>query len=212
MQIVIKASPEQKTILESMNWAENLEILWFKEGHSVNNALAYFDFCFEEEGWEFNQIIEAPVFVGAVCEDPNQLPMNAVRMNAWNSFLNRTSWEIASSETNHQIVALEILETIGRKGILVPNEPGLIAARVVAMIINEAYFALGDEVSSKVEIDTAMKLGTNYPFGPFEWAELIGLSKIVRLLQILSQSNDRYLPASLLLHELNHPIKTNNRS
>ena len=49
-----------------------------------------------------------------------------------------------------------------------PDIPGFISARVVSMIINEAYFALEEEVSSKEEIDTAMKLGTNYPYGPFD--------------------------------------------
>src|ERR1700710_2457559 len=47
--------------------------------------------------------------------------------------------------------------------------------RVVAMIINEAYYALDAGVSSKESIDLAMKLGTGYPYGPFEWADRIGL-------------------------------------
>ncbi len=47
----------------------------------------------------------------------------------------------------------------------------------MAMIINEAWHALAEEVSTKNEIDTAMKLGTNYPYGPFEWAEKIGLGR-----------------------------------
>ena len=56
--------------------------------------------------------------------------------------------------------------------------PGFITARVIAMIINEAFFALQENVSSKEEIDTAMRLGTNYPYGPFEWTKLIGIDKI----------------------------------
>jgi 3-hydroxybutyryl-CoA dehydrogenase len=66
------------------------------------------------------------------------------------------------------------------------------------MIINEAYFALDDAVSSKAEIDIAMKLGTNYPWGPFEWAEKIGLNNIYLLLQKLSLTNKRYQPAPTL--------------
>ena len=42
------------------------------------------------------------------------------------------------------------------------------------MIINEAFLALQEGVSTKEEINTAMKLGTNYPLGPFEWVEKIG--------------------------------------
>lgn len=71
------------------------------------------------------------------------------------------------------------------------------------MIINEAYFAVNDEVSSKKEIDTAMKLGTNYPYGPFEWAALIGKNNILELLQKLSLTDTRYQPAELLIKEVN---------
>ena len=47
----------------------------------------------------------------------------------------------------------------------VPDEPGFIAARIIAMIINEAYYAKGEQVSSKADIDIAMKLGTTIPWG-----------------------------------------------
>jgi len=70
------------------------------------------------------------------------------------------------------------------------------------MIINEAWFAFGEKVSSKKDIDTAMKLGTNYPLGPFAWGEKIGLHKICRLLSVLAMENDRYQVAPLLLREV----------
>jgi 3-hydroxybutyryl-CoA dehydrogenase len=69
------------------------------------------------------------------------------------------------------------------------------------MIINEAYFALEENVSTKEEIDIAMKLGTNYPYGPFEWCKKIGLKNIAALLAELSQTEKRYQPARLLLKE-----------
>ena len=90
---------------------------------------------------------------------------------------------------------------MNKKMSIVKDEPGLIAARITAMIINEAYFALGDNVSTKSDIDIAMKLGTNYPFGPFEWAAVIGLSNIITLLEQLATSDHRYLPATMLLKE-----------
>ena len=78
---------------------------------------------------------------------------------------------------------------------------GFISLRVVASIINEAYFALEQQVSSKEEIDTAMKLGTNYPYGPFEWSEKIGLKNIYSLLRHLTVEQKRYEPAALLTKE-----------
>ena len=60
------------------------------------------------------------------------------------------------------------------------------------MIVNEAFIALKEDVSTKNEIDTAMKLGTNYPYGPFEWCEKIGREKIRSLLQQLSKGHETF--------------------
>ncbi len=202
MQIVVKASKEQKATLESMEWKEGLQFQWVTNGQYPDDAVAYFDLCFEEEGWTFENIQSSLVFVNAVYQSSNELPANAIRMNAWNSFLNRPIWEIASGNDVNSQGGLELLEKIGRKAVVVPDEPGFIAARVIAMIVNEAYFALEEEISSKEEIDIAMKLGTNYPFGPFDWAGIIGLSKIAKLLEILFLKDDRYAVAPALLREL----------
>jgi 3-hydroxybutyryl-CoA dehydrogenase len=71
------------------------------------------------------------------------------------------------------------------------------------MIINEAFIALEEGVSSVKEIDTAMKLGTNYPFGPFQWAQEIGLQRIVTLLNRLSETQTRYAPSKELVQQTN---------
>ena len=97
----------------------------------------------------------------------------------------------------------DIFEKLGLKYITVADEPGLVSARIIAMIINEAYFALGEKVSTKEEIDLAMKLGTNYPYGPFEWSEKIGLKKVYTLLEKLSNTDIRYIAASAMKKELN---------
>jgi len=60
---------------------------------------------------------------------------------------------------------------------------------------------LQEQVSTKQEIDIAMKLGTNYPHGPFEWSELIGLQNIYRLLLEMSRDDQKYQPAELLKNE-----------
>ena len=78
------------------------------------------------------------------------------------------------------------------------DDYGFIAARIIAMIINEAYYALEENVSTKEQIDIAMKLGTNYPYGPFEWSEKIGIEKIYLLLEKLSVQNKRYTIAGSL--------------
>jgi 3-hydroxybutyryl-CoA dehydrogenase len=123
---------------------------------------------------------------------------NVLRINGWKGFISRTVWEIAG-QVNEEVK--QLLAALNKQLIEVPDEPGLIAARPIAMIINEAFFALGEDVSSKAEIDIAMKLGTNYPFGPFEWAAAIGVKNICDLLFILSENDNRYLPAPLLQKE-----------
>ena len=93
------------------------------------------------------------------------------------------------------------MSLLNRKAEWVPDVKGFISPRVVSMIINEAYFTLEENVSTKEEIDVAMKLGTNYPYGPFEWGEKIGLQKVYELLALLSNNNTRYEPAALLKKE-----------
>jgi 3-hydroxybutyryl-CoA dehydrogenase len=97
--------------------------------------------------------------------------------------------------------AEEVFSCFNKKIEWTPDIPGFLTPRVISMIINEAYFALDEKVSTKKEIDLAMKLGTNYPYGPFEWSERIGLKNIHALLSELHKTNSRYEPAALLKQE-----------
>lgn len=142
-----------------------------------------------------------PVFFNEVVKTLKdlRLPKNYHRFNGWNSFLEREKLEIASNDIK---TAKQLLHQLDLAPFSCPDIPGFISSRVVAMIINEAWFALGENISSKSEIDLALKLGTNYPFGPFEWGNIIGLHRIYHLLKILSASGDRYLLAPALEHEV----------
>jgi len=81
-----------------------------------------------------------------------------------------------------------------------PIEPESIAERVILAIVNEAYRALGDRVASAGDIDLAMKLGANHPFGPFEWAARTGLQEVALSLDGLSDEDaDTFRPALELL-------------
>lgn len=72
-------------------------------------------------------------------------------------------------------------------------------ARILVTVLNEAAFALEQGVATKADIDTAMKLGTNYPRGPLEWAEGIGHERCGRMLLALNGSvaDDRFRPSRL---------------
>jgi 3-hydroxybutyryl-CoA dehydrogenase len=124
-----------------------------------------------------------------------------VRICGWPTFLKGNIIEASSKNENRQL-AEEIFSIFNKKIEWLPDLPGFITPRVISMIINEAFFALEEEVSSRNDIDIAMKSGTNYPYGPFEWASIIGTGKITSLLKKLSLTEARYSPAPLLLKEL----------
>lgn len=141
-----------------------------------------------------------PVFIHSVDIPLNQTSHgpHVVRLNGWNGFVQRELWEIAGTpaEAHHQV-----MDRLGKTSALLPDEPGFVSARIISMIVNEAFLALEQGVSTPNDIDIAMKLGTNYPQGPFEWKSLIGASRIVSLLQALSRINPLYQPAHTLLRE-----------
>jgi 3-hydroxybutyryl-CoA dehydrogenase len=82
----------------------------------------------------------------------------------------------------------------------VREAPGLVLGRILAQIVNEAHFALGEGVASQEDCDTAMRLGFNWPRGPFEWGTAIGLDWVVAILDELhgELGEARYRVAPLL--------------
>ena len=170
------------------------------------NADAFFSLHYNNNLAEFESL-KKPIFINSVVQTLADLvaPENVYRINGWPTFLKRCVWEIATTITppnwaNENVES--VFKALSIKINIVKDEPGFISARIIAMIINEGYLAVEDNVSSKAEIDTAMKLGTNYPYGPFEWAKLIGLNNILALLQKLNSTDTRYLPSQLLIKEV----------
>ncbi len=90
---------------------------------------------------------------------------------------------------------------LGKKSAFVADSVGLVLPRILSMLTNEACFAIAEKVASGSDIDTAMKLGTNYPLGPVEWAEKIGARQIHAVVSALYHffQEDRYRPSPLLL-------------
>jgi 3-hydroxybutyryl-CoA dehydrogenase len=85
----------------------------------------------------------------------------------------------------------------------VQSRVGMVTPRIVFMIINEAYFTLQEGTADKSSIDTAMKLGTNYPKGPFEWAATAGLDNVFNTLRAVYEDtkDERYKICPLLKTE-----------
>lgn len=205
MNIAIRSTADQKNELIEKGFDKEVIIQWIDAGNkfSTINADAIFDLTFNNRNISANEFIDNKiVFVHAVnctCEEINK--PNYVRLNAWNGFLNRDIIELACSNSETKNKVQDIFNKLGWKPAWVADDYGFIAARIIAMIINEAYYALEENVSTKQQIDIAMKLGTNYPYGPFEWSEKIGLINVLSLLEKLRKQNPRYTISALLVQE-----------
>jgi 3-hydroxybutyryl-CoA dehydrogenase len=120
--------------------------------------------------------------------------------NGLPGFVNRDLWEITSARPD---LDLQVLKKLGINWEMVDDRVGMVAPRVISMIINEAYFTVQEGTADRESIDQAMKLGTGYPYGPFEWASRIGLENVYELLDALYQDtrDERYKIAPLLKKE-----------
>ena len=207
MRLVVLTNEQLKEELLSNGVSDYCKIDWInssKELLSHTDADAVIDLLFEDNGYDvshLNNYLTKPVFVNSMNKTIVEIGLPFIRINAWPGFLKRNIAEVSIADEVNKNKAEKILSLLNRKAEWVPDVKGFISPRIVSMIINEAYFTLEENVSTKEEIDIAMKLGTNYPFGPFEWSKKIGLKKIAGLLKELSITENRYQPSSLLLKE-----------
>ena len=93
-----------------------------------------------------------------------------------------------------------VLQALGYAPIQVADAPGLVVARTLAMLVNEACDAVLQGVCSADGADAAMKLGVNYPAGPFEWLARMGRPRVVAILHALDvcYRGERYRVSPLL--------------
>jgi 3-hydroxybutyryl-CoA dehydrogenase len=118
------------------------------------------------------------------------------------TFLERPLMEVSAHFSN-KVDAQEVFSQLGLDAILVEDRVGLVTPRIIAMIINEAYYTVMEGTASRKDIDTGMKLGTNYPMGPFEWVAKWGIANVYELLEALylDSKDERYKICPLLKSE-----------
>ena len=142
------------------------------------------------------------VVANAVLLTGAELPNGFCRINGWPGFLDKERIELVCQQDSARLEIEEAFKQLNRIPEWVNDQVGLIAPRVICSIINEAYLAWGEGVSDKEQIDLAMQLGTNYPLGPFAWANKLGKTRVLQLLEKLSAESNRYNPAALLKEEV----------
>ena len=203
MKIVVITNETLKQELLAQGLSDIMQVTWQSTPMLLEGAIGYIDLLFddsEERIEKLKQLQPAAIIVNAVYTNM-ELPSGFIRINGWNSFLKRSLTE-ASGTTEKKVITEKIFGGFNKTVEWVPDIPGFITARVISMIINEAFFTLDEKVSTKEDIDTAMKMGTNYPYGPFEWGSVIGLKNVYDLLIILAKTNSRYTPSTLLQKEV----------
>lgn len=208
MKIAVLADHDRKAEIISQKLAGGVDCIWVEsiaQLQAVENATAYFDLEFKNDADRILALFEllpAPVVINAVSCTLKELNQPFIRINAWPGFMARPFTEIAVRDSQSRFEAAALFDALQWPYRLVPDLPGMVSPRIISMVINEAYYTFGAGVGSKEDIDRAMKLGTNYPYGPFEWARKIGLERIYELLYALSKSESRYTISEALISEL----------
>jgi 3-hydroxybutyryl-CoA dehydrogenase len=104
-------------------------------------------------------------------------------------------------ETSDETVQLveNAAKQMGKETVVINEFPGFVTSRISALVGNEAFYMLQEGLGTPEEIDKAIKLGLNYPMGPFELGDLVGLDARLNNLKYLHEKlGEKYRPAPLL--------------
>ena len=94
---------------------------------------------------------------------------------------------------------MELLANVGITAVKLEETPGFILDRVIASVVNESAVMYSSKLATKEDIDNMMKVCVNWPMGPFEFADSMGVDKIVEILDEMSQQlGSKYQPCFLL--------------
>jgi 3-hydroxybutyryl-CoA dehydrogenase len=169
-----------------------------------------FDFLLQDEPMRLSHYADREgltVFCSAVKKQLAELALsvekvacNLVGFNGLPTMINRQYLEVSLLKA-HEVTKLEtICQDLGTEYLLVEDRVGLVTPRIVCMIINEACYTLQEGTATVRDIDLGMKLGTNYPLGPFEWANKIGAKNVYETLQAVYEDtkDERYKICPLL--------------
>jgi len=97
-------------------------------------------------------------------------------------------------------VSLDFARAIGKEPVVVKDSPGFVTNRIIPLVMNEAAKLLEESQASMEDIDKIVRLSFNWPMGPFELSDLVGIDVAVDLLEGIYQQTgwERYKPTPLL--------------
>lgn len=130
-----------------------------------------------------------------------QRPEKVIAMHFFNPVHKMKLVEIVRGlETSDETadVIQKVAQQMGKETVVVNEFPGFVTSRISALVGNEAFYMLQEGVGTPEEIDKAIKLGLNYPMGPFELADLVGLdTRLNNLKYLYEKLGEKYRPAPL---------------
>jgi len=97
-------------------------------------------------------------------------------------------------------ISLDFIRSLGKETVVVKDSPGFVTNRIITLVMNEAAKLLEENLASIEDIDKIEKLSHNWPMGPFELADMVGIDVLVDLLEGVYQQTgwERYKPAPIL--------------
>lgn len=178
-ELIIEAVPEitsiKKTVFETM------------ERHAPSQC--YF---------ATNTSTMSPTEIASFAKRPEQ----TIAMHFFNPVHRMPLVEIVRGlETTDETVRVisEVAVNMGKETVVINEFPGFVTSRISALVGNEAFLMLQEGLGTPEDIDKAIKLGLNYPMGPFELVDLVGLDTRLNNLNYLHEKlGEKYRPAPLL--------------
>ncbi|MFP5106442.1 3-hydroxyacyl-CoA dehydrogenase [Neobacillus sp. C211] len=129
-------------------------------------------------------------------------PEKTIAMHFFNPVQKMPLVEIVRGlETSNETAAVikQVAEKMGKETVVINEFPGFVTSRISCLVGNEAFYMLQEGLGTPEEIDKAIKLGLNYPMGPFELGDLVGLDARLNNLKYLHEKlGEKYRPAPLL--------------
>ena len=209
---VIGNSHQSDEIRSKINTEHSVELVNSLDGIDGKSEVAIFDFSFDDSPDDLESyagLTNIHLFINATRASlmelaffsDNELP-NLYGIAGDPTFLERPLLEV-SAHKNNSADAKKLFSQLGLDATLVEDRVGLVTPRIISMIINEAFYTVMEGTATREDIDTGMKLGTNYPMGPFEWVAKWGLANIYELLEAmyLDSKDERYKICPLLKQE-----------
>ena len=196
-------SNHEYTVVNDANYAVDI----------INNQEVVFDFMLDESPDNLEVYMELEgllVFVNApkisLAETTylyGKVDCTLIGFNGLPSFVNRELLEVSLLKDEDETILKRVCGQLSTQYEIVKDRIGMVTPRIICMIINEAYYTVQEGTASKEDIDKGMKLGTNYPFGPFEWSEMIGIDNVYELLEAVYEDtkDERYKICPMLKRE-----------